>query len=128
MRAGRAAAHVSAVATGRCWPEEGVTRVPYWVYTDPEIYGREQERIFGGPHWSYIGLDCEIPASGDFLTTRIGDVPVVVVRDETGQVRVVKNECAHRGTQFCRAARGNTSEFQCPYHQWLYDLRGNPSF
>ena len=32
----------------RRWPEGGITRIPFWVYTDPEIYRLEQERVFGG--------------------------------------------------------------------------------
>ena len=31
------------------WSEEGISRIPYWIYFDPEIYAREQERIFCGP-------------------------------------------------------------------------------
>ena len=30
----------------RQWPDGGPSRVPNWVYTDPEIFAREQERIF----------------------------------------------------------------------------------
>jgi anthranilate 1,2-dioxygenase large subunit len=31
----------------RSWPEAGASRVPNWVYTDPDIFAREQERVFG---------------------------------------------------------------------------------
>jgi salicylate 5-hydroxylase large subunit len=107
------------------WPEEGVTRIPYWVYTSPEIYAREQEVVFGGPAYSYIGLECEIPNPGDFRQTKVGDKPVIFLRDDEGQVRVVVNRCAHRGVQFCyeRHGKGKT-EFICPYHQWTYNLKG----
>ena len=111
--------------SGRRWPEEGLVRVPYWVYSDPEIYAEEQERIFAGPAWSYVALECEIPNPGDFKRTYIGERPVVVTRDAEGEVNVFVNRCAHRGVQFCREQRGNTKEFVCPYHQWSYDLKGN---
>ena len=26
----------------RFWPEEGHCRVPFWVYSDPTVYAREQ--------------------------------------------------------------------------------------
>jgi len=108
----------------RHWPKEGLTRVPYWLYSDPEIYAREQERIFHGPSWSYVALEAEIPNAGDFKRTFIGDKSVVVLRDAAGGVTVVENRCAHRGVQFCQRHLGNNAEIMCPYHQWTYDLTG----
>ncbi len=107
------------------WPPAGISRVPFWVYTDAAVYEREQERIFGGASWSYVGLTAEIPAPGDFKRSCIGDKPVVVVRDRDGAARVLVNRCAHRGVQFCQRNFGNTPEFMCPYHQWTYDLKGH---
>ena len=107
------------------WPKEGIARIPYWVYSDPEIYAREQERIFCGASWSYVALEAELPRPGDFKRTFIGEKPVVVVRDKDGSVNVVENRCAHRGVQFCQKHLGNVPEFMCPYHQWTYDLKGN---
>ncbi|MGQ0662960.1 MAG: aromatic ring-hydroxylating dioxygenase subunit alpha [Pseudomonadota bacterium] len=117
-----ASAHATA---DRAWPREGVSRVPHWVYTDPELYAREQERIFCGPSWNYVGLAAEIPNPGDFKRSSIGDKAVIVTRDAEGGINVVVNKCAHRGVQFCRRSLGNTREFMCPYHQWTYDLKGN---
>ncbi|HZS84560.1 MAG TPA: aromatic ring-hydroxylating dioxygenase subunit alpha [Stellaceae bacterium] len=109
----------------RHWPADRTSRVPFWIYSDPEIYRLEQERIFAGPSWSYVALEAEIPRAGDFKRSDIGDKPVIVVRDEAGGVNVVANRCAHRGVAFCQQAQGNVKEFLCPYHQWTYDLRGN---
>ncbi len=109
----------------RRWPEGGLSRVPYWAYSDPEIYRREQERIFCGPSWAYVALEAELPNPGDYKRTFIGEKPVVVTRDESGGINVVENRCAHRGVQFCQKHLGNAAEFMCPYHQWTYDLKGN---
>lgn len=108
----------------RRWPETGSSRVPNWVYTDPDIFEREQERIFEGPSWLYVCLDAEIPNPGDFTRSRLGMREVVAVRGQDGQVRVLVNSCAHRSMQFCSANRGSVKEFICPYHQWTYDLEG----
>lgn len=107
------------------WPSEGLARIPYWVYSSPAIYERERERIFRGPYWNYVALECEIPNPGDYKRSYVGDLPVVVVRDGEGAIRVFENRCAHRGVQFCQSDCGNAREFMCPYHQWTYDLSGN---
>jgi salicylate 5-hydroxylase large subunit len=110
---------------GHRWPQEGLTRIPYWVYSDPELYAREQERIFRGPSWNYVALDVELPKTGDYKRTFIGDKSVVVMRARDGDVTVVENRCAHRGLQFCQEHLGNAPEIICPYHQWTYDLKGS---
>ncbi len=111
-------------APSRHWPAEATSRVPFWLYSDAEIYRLEQERIFAGPAWSYVALEAEIPNPGDFKRSAIGDKPVVVVRDAGGAINVVVNRCAHRGVAFCQHEFGNAKEFVCPYHQWTYDLAG----
>jgi salicylate 5-hydroxylase large subunit len=103
----------------------GNDRIPFQIYTDPEIYAREQERIFGGPSWSYVGLAAEVPEPGDFKRSTVGDRPIVVTRDAEGALHAVPNSCAHRGLQFCQRDFGRATEFMCPYHQWVYDLKGN---
>jgi len=58
---------MQASAQPRHWPEEGISRVPYWAYSDPAIYAKEQERIFGGRSWCYVCLETEIPNPGTSL-------------------------------------------------------------
>lgn len=108
----------------RRWPENGAARIPNWVYTDPDIFARELERIFAGPSWLYACLEAEIPNPGDFKRSRLGAREVVAVRDKDGTINVLVNRCAHRSMQFCQANRGSVKEFTCPYHQWTYDLGG----
>ena len=115
---GAAGARVS-----RRWPE-AAARVPNWVYTDPDIFAREQERIFSGPSWLYTCLEAEIPNPGDFKRSRLGAREAVAVRNKDGAINVLVNRCAHRSMQFCMQNRGTVKEFVCPYHQWTYDLDG----
>ena len=106
------------------WPAGDLTRVPYWLYRDEAVYERERERLFLGAAWNFVGLDCEIPAAGDYKTTFIGDVPVIMVRDEDGDVQVLENRCAHRGALVCLKRFGNARRLTCVYHAWSYDHRG----
>jgi len=105
------------------WGDD-VAVIPDWIYTDPRIYAREQERIFRGPTWNYVALEAELPAPGDYVRSHVGDVPVIVARDLDGALHVFENRCAHRGAEFCKTYRGNAERFTCPYHQWSYDLTG----
>jgi len=115
-------AFLSEEIVARQWPE-GVTRVPYWVYTDPVLYEVEQQRIFGRS-WNYVALTAEISEPGDFIRTTVGETPVVVTRGRDGQINVVVNRCAHRGVLFCTEPFGNAKTFTCPYHQWSYASDG----
>ena len=104
--------------------EDG-SRVPYGVFNSQAVYDLEQERIFRGPTWSFLGLEAEIKNPGDFKSTFVGDTPVVMTRTEDGELAAWVNRCAHRGAIVCRQARGNASSHSCVYHQWRYDLEGN---
>ena len=106
------------------WPKEGGSRVPYRVFTDPDIYDREQQLLFRGATWNFLGLEAEIPSPGDFKSTYLGDTPVVLSRGQDGSLHAFVNRCAHRGAMVCRELQGNTSEFLCVYHQWAYNLEG----
>lgn len=101
------------------------TEIPYRFYTDPDIYQQEQIHIFGGRSWNYVGLGAEIPKFGDFKRTTVGNIPVILVRAKDGTVNAFVNQCTHHGAQLCLQNFGNTTSFQCPYHQWNFDTQGN---
>lgn len=99
------------------------------AFWDPDVYRAELTRIFR-KCWLFVGLESEIPTPGDYVTRRMAEDPVIVCRNEEGQVRVFLNTCRHRGTQLCSADAGNTAHFRCSYHGWTYnnsgELRGVP--
>lgn len=103
--------------------------IPAAVYSDPEVFAAEVERVFARA-WCFLAHESEIPEPGDYVVRRIVHDSFIVVRDEDGVVRVLANVCRHRGMQVCRAERGNASHFRCPYHGWTYrntgDLVGVP--
>ncbi len=107
------------------WPDNDLSRAPYRVYTDTELYALEQERIFRGPTWNFLALECEIPNPGDYKTTYVGDAPVLVARAQDGSINAMVNRCAHKGALVCYKRRGTVREFICVYHNWTYDLAGN---
>jgi phenylpropionate dioxygenase-like ring-hydroxylating dioxygenase large terminal subunit len=96
--------------------DDGVRRE---IYRDAEVFALEMERIFKRT-WVFMAHDSELAASGDYLTMRIGTEPVVLVRGEDDQVRVLVNRCMHRGAIVCERAAGNAKSFRCQYHGWTY--------
>ena len=115
------------------WQQSGSSRVPFWVYTDAQLYQQELDKIFYGAHWCYVGLEIEILNTGDYKLSHVGERQVLMVRDRVAPkdrlvdngVRVVENRCAHRGVRFCQTQHGNARAFVCPYHQWTYKLNGD---
>lgn len=127
-RASAASQAIAPEAIRRPWPAGGITSAPYWVYSDPAVYAREQEAIFRGPHWHYLGLEAEVPEPGCYKTTWIGQDNVLLTRAEDGTLHAMLNRCAHRGNMVCREAFGKTSKLHCVYHSWNYDLKGSLTF
>ena len=98
-------------------------RVHRRIYADPAIFEIELERIFGRA-WIYVGHESQVKAPGDFLRTRIGRRPMVMVRHDDGGIRVIHNQCAHRGAMVVAKDSGNAERFECCYHGWTYATDG----
>jgi len=93
------------------------------VFHDEDVYRAEQEKIFA-KCWLFVAHESQIAASHDYLTTFMGEEPVLVTRDSDERVRVFINSCRHRGMRICRRDHGNQRLFVCPYHGWSYDCSG----
>jgi choline monooxygenase len=104
-----------ALARGRTLPAE-------W-YTDAKLFDREKGRIFAAS-WNYVGRVEQVANPGDFLTGRIGEVPVIIVRDAAGNLCAYANVCRHRGSEVVLEKSGNRRTLQCHYHAWTWGLDG----
>ncbi|MGE0680172.1 MAG: Rieske (2Fe-2S) protein [Candidatus Binatia bacterium] len=82
-------------------------------------------RIHQQKSWLHVAHESEIPNPGDFKSLTLEHQPIIVVRDDEGQVRVLFNICRHRKVTVCRQAKGNTTHFTCADHGWVYDTKGN---
>jgi choline monooxygenase len=97
--------------------------LPYEWYVDPGAFELEQGRIFSRT-WQYVGHVGRVASPGDFFTTRLGELPVVVTRDEAGNLHALRNVCCHRSAEVVLAPQGNRKTLQCHYHAWSYGLDG----
>jgi anthranilate 1,2-dioxygenase large subunit len=107
------------------FPNGDGSRVPFRVFSSQEVYDLEQERIYRGPTWNFLGLEAEIPKPGDYKSTFIGDTSVVMTRADDGTLAAWVNRCSHRGAIICRQKRGNAKMHTCVYHQWSFGAKGN---
>ncbi len=94
--------------------------LPPQCYTSPQFYEFELEAIFC-KEWVCLGHVHQIPRPGDYFTITIGDDPLIVVRDESGDVRVVSAVCRHRGMVLAEGSGHCDRLLVCPYHEWSYD-------
>ena len=105
--------------------EPGLTRVPYWVFQREDVLHAEQQRVFQGPTWNFLGLAAEVANPGDYRCTWVGSTPIVMTRGQDNHVHAWENRCAHRGALIAVENQGNAKDFACVYHAWTYDLEGN---
>jgi len=103
---------------------DSLTRIPLRSYTDEDRYNDEIKKIVQGKTWNFIGFESEIENAGDYSTTEIAEIPVVVLND-AGIIRAYVNRCVHRGSVLCLSEKGNIKQFECVYHGWTFDLAGN---
>ena len=96
---------------------------PYF-YRSHLAYARELDQIIFRS-WLYAGHISELPEPGDYLLFDVGEDSLIIVRDESGEVRCLMNICRHRGARVCEEASGNRKTFVCPYHGWVYRTDGS---
>lgn len=111
-------------------PYNGLTRLepslPSSAYWDIEAYQRDLDAIWYRS-WLLVCREADLAQPLAFRTFRVGTQEIVVLRDETGELRAFHNTCRHRGSQLCRGSAGRLKArlITCPYHDWSYSLRGD---
>ena len=94
------------------------------VYISDAVYQLEMRHLFTNT-WVFVGHDSQTPTKGDYVTTQIGDQPVIMVRHSDGEIHVLFNRCPHKGTKIAIDRAGNTGKFfRCPYHAWSFKTDG----
>jgi len=76
------------------------------IFVDEDIYRAELEKVFPRA-WLFLGHESQVPNPGDFITTYMGQDPVLVWRDSRSRIGAFLNSCRHRGVKLCRTDRGN---------------------
>jgi nitrite reductase/ring-hydroxylating ferredoxin subunit len=104
--------------------EPEVMRVPTRLYTDPEQWALEVDRIFKRLPL-VLALSSEMAEPHSYKAMDVMGVPLLLTRGDDGVVRSLVNMCSHRGAGVAEEGRGEARRFTCPYHAWVYDTRGD---
>jgi len=103
--------------------DRGIFRVHRSALTSEEIAELERKNIFD-KCWLYLGHESEVEKPGDFRRRTVAGRPLFWVRGSDGKVRVFHNTCTHWGANVCRVDEGNAETFQCFYHAWTFNNKG----
>lgn len=97
--------------------------LPNAHYTDPALHRSESEALMYST-WAGLGVAARNPEPGDAEPVDFLGVPLVMVRDRAGVLRVFQNVCRHRGMILVADKRRIAGAIRCPYHSWCYGLDG----
>ena len=94
------------------------------VYTDPEIFHLEMERIFKRS-WVYVAHESQIGNPGNYITTTVGTQPLILLRDDEGQLRMFYNRCGHKGARLLVNDSGSIDKLVCHFHAYSFNKDGS---
>lgn len=97
--------------------------LPNAHYVDPQTFEEERKSVLFA-NWSGIGFAKDIPNEGDAKPVDFLGVPLLILRDHDGAVRVYQNTCRHRGMILIDKPANIRGTIRCPYHSWCYSLDG----
>lgn len=103
-------------------PDDRPMGLPGNFYTSTEFFEFEKFELLRNG-WHCLGRSDEIAKPGDFFTIQLLDEPLLVVRGNDGEIRVLSNVCRHRSMPVAEGT-GNRKLFVCSYHAWSYGRDG----
>ncbi|MEM8730964.1 MAG: aromatic ring-hydroxylating dioxygenase subunit alpha [Pseudomonadota bacterium] len=97
--------------------------LPNAHYTDPAVHAEETQALLID-QWAGLAVAAQVPEPGDAQPITFLGIPLLLLRDKDGTVRVFENICRHRGMILVDAPRRIEGVIRCPYHSWCYATSG----
>jgi len=104
-------------------PIEEACGLPSQLYTDASTLEEERQRVFFD-NWAALTNGFQVPEAGSVQPVDFLGMPLLVVRNRQGDIRVFENVCRHRGMKLVEEQGKLKGPITCPYHAWAYDLDG----
>ena len=101
----------------------GIIQNPSNTYTCEDRFKKEWDTFFKD-YPQVVGMTGDLPEPGTFFTREDFGIPILVTRDEKGDLRAFANICSHRGVIVENDAKGKKVKFSCPFHGWTYNSSG----
>jgi len=98
--------------------------LPAALYHSAEAFEADLDAIFHR-HWLNVAVVADVPEPGDVYAVDIGRSPIIILRDDAGEIRAFHNVCSHRGARLVPQGHHIVGKLVCPYHQWTYELTGD---
>lgn len=98
--------------------------LPFAVYHNADVFELEMNRVFHD-EWLFVCAQSQVNEVGDYFALSLAGESVALIRGKDNQLRLLSNNCRHRGTPLLDNGFGNLSKnIVCPYHAWTYDDQG----
>jgi len=98
--------------------------LPNEHYISDSVFEQEKRSVLFA-NWSGIGFGKDVPNPGDAKPVTFLGMPLLLVRDQEGELNVFQNTCRHRGMILVDEPKNIRRVIRCPYHSWCYDLKGD---
>lgn len=97
--------------------------LPNAHYIDSTVHLEENQALLMN-EWAGLAVASDVPEPGDAVPLTFLGMPLLLIRDKSGAVRVFQNTCRHRGMILVEEPRKIEGAIRCPYHSWCYATDG----
>lgn len=104
-------------------PISSARGLPNEHYTCQAVFDEERDALFT-KGWAGLAVAADAPTPGDAVPLTFLGVPLLLIRDKSGKIRVFHNICRHRGMILVDEPRKIEGAIRCPYHSWCYSTEG----
>ncbi|MEP4194976.1 MAG: aromatic ring-hydroxylating dioxygenase subunit alpha [Aliishimia sp.] len=98
--------------------------LPNAHYIDANVHEEENQALLMN-EWAGLAVAADVPTPGDAVPLTFLGMPLLLLRDRDGVVRVFQNTCRHRGMILVEEPRKLEGAIRCPYHSWCYSTKGD---